>query len=339
MSGLIFDRTALRTHSDGTKAGRKRTLKTSKAVSYDSRGNLIASDAGGPLAVPGYSTQEIPADSVRQSAGSNVENKNPKKYSKKRKAHSDASDGSYPRLSKKAKKRREFAQDLEFLEGSSKTPLYAEPLPYEDGTIIDDDDEDEDHEEMLISSLFTEVPSTELLNSIHHYAATYWSECGQLSNESKLYRQRRKLRGRSRSATMEGDDSEPEATSPAFVKRGKTRVRPHEWAEWGLKQDMYRVLDGSALVAIGMLVQSYVGVLLSPQKPPGWDIEFDDGDEQIDSGPGPEANQPFVESEDSQSEEEEDVMSQSDLDSSEGGESVNSPPESPAQLLSVDSPS
>lgn len=120
------------------------------------------------------------------------------------------------------------------------------------------------------------------MKSIHHFAAHYYTERGQLLDASRQYRkekkarrlQRQKVTGeekRSRSRSLvsgsvseEKDaDSEDSAefseddnpdTKEADVKRKKKKTYP---------KDMYKVLDGSALMAMGRVPVLYrIGLLL-----------------------------------------------------------------------------
>jgi len=84
-----------------------------------------------------------------------------------------------------------------------------------------------------------------LLKNIHHLAANFYDRNGLLINASKRYRKAKKLRKLRKSEVQindgEVDDTEQIAVEDTFVERQRK-----------VNRDMYRVLDGSVLVAIGV---------------------------------------------------------------------------------------
>jgi len=93
---------------------------------------------------------------------------------------------------------------------------------------------------------FPYEPSSDLLKCIHRYASEFYTESDQLLNSSRDYRQQRK-KGR-------------------VEKKAKERRTSKRY------KDMYKVFDGSAIMAIGMLVQEYIAEALDPQPPDEWGI-------------------------------------------------------------------
>ncbi|KAL1744861.1 hypothetical protein HDZ31DRAFT_37618 [Schizophyllum fasciatum] len=124
-----------------------------------------------------------------------------------------------------------------------------------------------------------ELPSGDLLKCIHHFASRYYAERGMLLNASKDYRRERKERRQSalrkaeqsegeqqagekqRNENEEADgseehDNEEDTESGPPVKRKR---RGQAYAESSkLSRDMYKVMDGSALMALGLLLQEHV---------------------------------------------------------------------------------
>ncbi|KAL1660393.1 hypothetical protein GGF50DRAFT_118997 [Schizophyllum commune] len=130
-----------------------------------------------------------------------------------------------------------------------------------------------------------DLPSGDLLKCIHHFASKYYTERGMLLNASKDYRRERKERRknatRQTTHTPEGDDGEPaveeeqdEDGHPAVDEQEvdeegtnasapppptKRRKRGKAYAESSkLSRDMYKVMDGSALLALGLLLQEHI---------------------------------------------------------------------------------
>lgn len=124
----------------------------------------------------------------------------------------------------------------------------------------------------------------DLLKCIHHFASTYYSEMGQLRDSSKEYRREKKLRRLKRleqqaakrasdsancnlpddegtsETNSSKDSSEEESVAEKSGKLRKPRnTRRHRPQ---VDRDMYKVFDGSALMAIGMVF--YVTQLACP---------------------------------------------------------------------------
>jgi len=109
------------------------------------------------------------------------------------------------------------------------------------------------------------TPNSDLLQCIHRLASLYWSQRGELRNarrEYRLDRQQKRLRklnivSPSESSLPEDIDDENESQPSSGASEAQDQRNP--------QKDMYMALDGSALVAIGMLLQEYVAQLLIPQ--------------------------------------------------------------------------
>lgn len=103
--------------------------------------------------------------------------------------------------------------------------------------------------------------SQDLLKYIHHFACNYYSDRAQLFHESRTWRKERKER-RAREAAeakvvaedANSDDEEgPEVDAPSET------VTPQ-------RRDMYKTMDGSALLAIGTLFSMVSYYLLMSHK-------------------------------------------------------------------------
>ncbi|KAJ7245120.1 hypothetical protein B0H12DRAFT_1235849 [Mycena haematopus] len=173
-------------------------------------------------------------------------------------------------------KRRKVAHDLSFLETSLPHAFQASAPS-------------------VPQSAFA-VPSSDLLKYIHHFACNYYSDRGQLFNESRTWRKGRKerklakLAAKAKLLTEEANSDEEEGPAPeADADLPKTLTLP--------RRDMYKTMDGSALLAIGMLLQEQIARILTPRIPDGWeqgdfdesggeDEEHEDPDEDQDEATG-----------------------------------------------------
>ncbi|KAJ6581369.1 hypothetical protein B0H19DRAFT_1114881 [Mycena capillaripes] len=125
----------------------------------------------------------------------------------------------------------------------------------------------------------------DLLKCIHHFACNYYSDRGQLFNASRTYRKAKKQRRLARLAAKEkprpqdASSGEEEPAPDADTDPPKTQK--------DRRRDMYKVMDGSALLAIGtstssqlfycvnsvqgMLLQEHIARMLAPRIPDGWE--------------------------------------------------------------------
>ncbi|KAJ7180532.1 hypothetical protein C8R46DRAFT_1069756, partial [Mycena filopes] len=140
-------------------------------------------------------------------------------------------------------KRRKLIPDLSFLEASP--PHLVQPTSTASGFAL---------------------PSADLLKCIHHFACNYYSERGQLLNSGATYsrekveRRLAKLAAQNKTRSQDGDSDQENASGKTKTFRSNEKHR-----------DMYRMLDGSALLVLGMLLQEHVGRLLTPRVPEGWE--------------------------------------------------------------------
>lgn len=205
------------------------------------------------------------------------------KKGKERASENDEEDGTGDRTGRnfRARKRRSFTEDSSFLAPSPPRCTFPRTESTSEGDSPSSSSSDSDSETVKIK--FPD-PSPELLKCIHHFASRYYQEKGVLSDRSRGYRDERKTR-RSKSSVSNIHD---QATSkPALWTRDSSLdadvddlwedekdERGHEEDEWedeegdGEKEkkashneehkDMYKALDGSALVAIGMILQEQI---------------------------------------------------------------------------------
>ncbi|THH19943.1 hypothetical protein EW146_g1315 [Bondarzewia mesenterica] len=199
---------------------------------------------------------------------------------------------------KMAMKKRRFESELDFLGAgvTSQSTFASDHARGEAGS----------------ESRFLPVPSSDLLKCIHHFASAYYASRFQLSDGTREYRLERKamrlkrLEDASKSQEHDaanefeedgGDDNRDEdadtedeedsdggdeSTSPKVKGKGRTHKKQ-------LGRDMYKIFDGSALMAIGMLLQEHVFQVLAPDIPPGWEaallpVTATDSEEEVSAG-------------------------------------------------------
>ncbi|KAK7453532.1 hypothetical protein VKT23_011812 [Stygiomarasmius scandens] len=271
----VYDFSSLRLHTDGTsvrQSERNINLRYSKLTVRDPRGNWIARDAGGLANVP--QRYKARAVSERESDGENVPNENDR--SNEELADAETRHYKTSRAEARAEKRRKFTHDFDFLTPVTTTSRSGSASP---------------------SRL--EPPSSDLLKCIHHLASRFYDKHGQLSNSSREYRKERKTRRLARLAkqrqdlkskrdrqrdsdasdidseitsgsetvehsdrSTEDDDNDtfPDETSSLRSTKGKVARRKQNRFT-----DMYKAMDGSALMIIGMLLQEHVSENLQPR--------------------------------------------------------------------------
>ncbi|KAI0638633.1 hypothetical protein C8Q77DRAFT_1070779 [Trametes polyzona] len=307
----VHDLAALRLHRDGTRVLNSDTNRSSRRAKYavhDSRGNWIARDAGGLANVKQRRSRSRLDDEDEAPVPEEDEGllEDPQSSPRKSKGKGRAREGNDSEeelaLRPKARKRRRFDEDLSYLTSASGTAL----VPPAD--IGNQEHRSEEHAPGTLP-----VPSSDLLKCLHYFASTYYTAMGQLYDGSREFRKQKKARRlekasraseaveRSREksegagsheaphnssedeldpsdhedegpaddhpAPQEGSSSAPQAAGKARKRKGPRRVRP-------LEKDMYKVFDGSALVALGMLFQEHVAEMVQPRIPETWDKEI-----------------------------------------------------------------
>ncbi|KAL5527908.1 hypothetical protein ACEPAG_6709 [Sanghuangporus baumii] len=206
----------------------------------------------------------------------------------------------------RAKKRRKFYEDFSFLIGLQTNPpefVVSEPASISDAV---SPSQHVIRSEAAHSQPMPPVPSSDLLKCVHHLASEYYTSYGCLYNAPKAAREATKIRklARLRKAVArkagqrvidedtkglessdasgngsEGDVKEIGNKADRIEDSGRdsgTRgtARPRKRRRTCTKdmprRDMYRAFDGSALMAIGMLLQEHVVELLRAEAPADW---------------------------------------------------------------------
>ncbi|KAF8638092.1 hypothetical protein AX17_002453 [Amanita inopinata Kibby_2008] len=365
----IYDFSSLRLHRDGTRVQQSDQLNLSQPrlkqnSVRDARGNWIANDAGGLWGVSRYRNRNVRIWPSARGSGEDDDNGYEDGYGvelgkRRKKEHDD-----------RTSKRRNFVNDLDFLNdlytsfsGPSTLVLPASQA----GTTPRAEGEP-----------CLPPPSSDLLKCIHYFAATFYTERGELSNLGLLYRKEKKRKGKKverpresrrnkrrrvgggRRIEMDDDEYEDSSASdkepqependhgddPYDSDDGSTRLARTTRASQSksistaasadgrggqqsqkYQQDMYKVLDGSALMAIGMLVQEHVARLVRPEVPEGWEFvedtesdedEEDEQDECEDEDEGEEGEEGEEGGYEDEVEDEDDVESEDGFGDEDG---------------------
>ncbi|KAG6819138.1 hypothetical protein H0H93_015031 [Arthromyces matolae] len=254
----VYDFSSLRLHPDGSRveqsSAQNLKLRYAAGAVQDSRGNWFARDAAGAGKVGRYRrVRDEEGDGEDVGEGINEEEEAPRTRRK------DKGKGKASRSNPRPAKRRKFVEDFEFLTPENPDESSSEPLP-----------------------------SSDLLKAIHYFSASYYHERGQLFNATKEYRNVRKQnklkrleRQQTRENTADEDWEEDEPIEPprrGGRKKGIVGRVVH-------RKDMYKMLDGSALMAIGMLMQEFVSRMFEVRIPDGWEDMMRQVYEDEDAGP------------------------------------------------------
>lgn len=275
----VYDYSDLRLHPDGTRVYQKSTNlrpKLAQGTIQDARLNWIATDAGGSANVPLFRKKKgsgLQEDGAISSDGEHFSVE----------ADDDDVDRKGKRKLKRTDyrtiKRRKFLENDDYLAGDAAPPVAESSdanvlvLPYPSP----------------VSFVHTNGTSClnlyhqDLLKSIHRFASKFYTERGQLLNSSRQYRKERKERrikramnresshsstaSRSKSPEKvdgdeEGLEEEPPETDGGDIDktpritRGKTRKGRHRTEK--LYVDMYKMFDGSAMMALGTLAVHFL---------------------------------------------------------------------------------
>lgn len=217
------------------------------------------------------------------------------KKGKERAIESDGEDSTKDRTGRnwRARKRRSFSEDLSFLAPSPPRRVFPPTASTSEGDFSSSSSSssDSDSEPEEIKVKFPD-PSPELLKCIHHFASRYYREKGVLSDLSRGYRDERKTRRSkssvsnihdqstskpalwTRDSSLDADDDDQWEDEKYELEDGGDEWEDEE-DEWEdeeddgenafLKEehkDMYKALDGSALVAIGIILQEQIAHMM-----------------------------------------------------------------------------
>ncbi|KAH7912947.1 hypothetical protein BJ138DRAFT_1082582 [Hygrophoropsis aurantiaca] len=267
------DLATLRLHPDGSRVQQTSNNVKSRVAKYsveDSRGNWVARDASGQGIVKKRKTANISNEHLEEDefelSDDDKRSRSRSKSTAKRKVVTQEEDEKMSDMESeirdsRAKKRRSFVRDLNFLV----PPLYPAL-----STPVDSSSD--------IQTIKFSEPSSELLKSIHHFASCYYRETGHLRDGSKDYRGRKKIRGLKQlgpetaymsaadsiasdwtreSYESEGDEDE-DTSEHECNGEDENNESSSSLSNVAPNKDMYKAFDGSALVAIGMLLQEHI---------------------------------------------------------------------------------
>lgn len=264
----VQDYATLRLHLDGTRVELRSPQRSdlhhsrTRRAGRDARGNRVARDAAGLGVVPKRPAMLEDGHVETVSFGPDVAGDEP--------------PSAEPRRSNRRKRRR-LNYDVEFLRDTGNVPGSANAA----------------------RETSWPVPSSDLLKCVNYFACQYYAARGLLLDRSRAYsREKEPRKAEDRQKVRTGDSGDcpfvEDGEDDGNVEREdcyESESTGHEgtgaYSE-GLP-DMYKALDGSALVAIGMLLQELVSTLLRPNVPPGWETEMEAaGQVPSDESIGPE---------------------------------------------------
>ncbi|KAG7095650.1 hypothetical protein E1B28_006372 [Marasmius oreades] len=272
----IYDLTGLRLHPDGTRVlqtENNRRLRVAKQSARDIQGNWIASDAGGSGRVTRYRTFRQKGKERAESGDTENPGEN----------EQQSEEDEEPVKDYRAIKRRKFEHDHDFISPSSIHQYTAKALP------------EEGNESPVVP-----LPSSDLLKCIHFMTSQYYHERGQLLNSSREYRRQRKLRQSAKllsktldnseqarddshqSSSESGQEEDQVSGEDEMESSNEEDVRDEEKSKGIAKKkrkggdrhpviDMYRTMNGSALMALGMIVQEHIAESLKSRIPGDWE--------------------------------------------------------------------
>lgn len=207
------------------------------------------------------------------------------KKGKEKVIESDEEDSTRDRTGKnfRARKRRSFTEDFSFLEPTPPHRVFprSESTSEGDSSSSSSSSSSESDSESEKIKITLPDPPPELLKCIHHFASRYYQERGVLSDRSKGYRDERKAQRSKKSVSNIHDqttshpalwtrDSSLEADDDDDQLEDEKDEPGDEEDEWEDEEDgenasrneehkdMYKALDGSALVAIGIILQEQI---------------------------------------------------------------------------------
>jgi hypothetical protein len=261
----VHDRAALRVHPDGTRV----TTRASRYATQDLRGNRTAVNAGGTGNVKKRKRATLSDDGTESQEEFDIET-DEYQASESQPSTTDScagevedeteGEGRKPRRQKKDPrtiKRAQFYQDFDFILGGQ---LGTETAPASNDTLLPSS---VSRGCLCALCLVDTLAEQDLLKCLHHFAAKYYSEKGQLIDASRIARQKKRARistdpgSRSSSRTTvdsvsgeESDGGSPVTDPGSFITPQASKQKGRQGAD--LVKDMYKMLDGSALVALGM---------------------------------------------------------------------------------------
>ncbi|TBU45203.1 hypothetical protein BD309DRAFT_956803 [Dichomitus squalens] len=308
----VHDVAALRIHRDGTRVANSDTNRRSRRAKYtvrDARGNWIAKDAGGLGTVtsrPGASKEddgqdedasEVEADELLQ------EELRPSQRKDKGKGRAIDDEGDIA-VNTRAGKRSRFDEDFSFLNPGAEPAL----LPSQTGEPLHPHPEGRAFKTIPVPSSDL-LKCLHYFASAYYTAMGQLYDAGRESRKERKMRRAQRLkataiasssrpRSEPKSAEYSEDSSaaedieftedEQDIEEPAEEDGGDDRTdgEGKEGVERGnpknkrpktrrpMEKDMYKLFDGSALMALGMLLQEHVAESLESNIPEGWEREM-----------------------------------------------------------------
>ncbi|KAF9226824.1 hypothetical protein BS17DRAFT_776178 [Gyrodon lividus] len=280
------DLATLRLHPDGSRVQQSSINtrhRTAGSTVVDSRGNWIARDAGGQSSVKKRSVSVLTDVGEGENIKLSSDEESAKRARGKGKGKQPTRDSepldedSSPEpeyLNPRTKRRLSFTHDYSFLD----------PPPVSVSTLEQDAYDSDASSCCSLPVVSFQDPAPELLKCIHHFASCYYRERGQLFDSSRDYREKRKERRKQSQNNLhvlaadasnqqnidsEGDnwiDEEEEVTEGVEDEdvdmSGEDSVQERPQTD-SCKKDMYKAFDGSALMAIGIMLQEQVAHTLS----------------------------------------------------------------------------
>jgi hypothetical protein len=264
----VHDRAALRLHPDGTRV----TVRESRYASQDVRSNRIATNAGGvgnvkkrkrapssengsePLEEFDIETDEYQPSESQPSSTDSCAGEGEGEF--------EGEGGKHKRQKKDSRtiKRTHFYQDFDFILGGEKG---TEAVSASNDPLLPSS----------VGSAFPEIwcpantrAEQDLLKCLHRFAAQYYSDKGQLIDASRIARQKKRAKtnadtgsrssSRSTEDSISGEESGSDSTNVSSVSSATLQApKPKQKGRQGadLVKDMYKMFDGSALVALGRI--------------------------------------------------------------------------------------
>ncbi|KAI6135217.1 hypothetical protein EV401DRAFT_2063510 [Pisolithus croceorrhizus] len=280
------DLATLRLHPDGSRVQQTSVTarpRTSKYTVVDSRGNRFARDAGGASLVKKRRKVDVVTDgrereTIRLSPEGDEDDAAMFVLRRRRRAKSkgegkrDADEGEsqgdgnedketdHEQLDTRTKRRLSFLQDFSFLD----------PPEIVIGRSFESKDSSD------TTGVSFSPPAPELLKSIHHFATCYYRERGQLSDRSGASR-KEKRKGQNIHMVAAGETNMSETDDELWEDRddesgqgddddenaGKDNALATSSHDDPDVKDMYKAFDGSALMAIGILIQEQIAHMLT----------------------------------------------------------------------------
>ncbi|KZT70288.1 hypothetical protein DAEQUDRAFT_756445 [Daedalea quercina L-15889] len=290
----VHDLASLRLHPDGTRvqnSDKNLRIRASKYAARDSKGNWFARDAGGTGQVKQRWAKPRDEDEDEEEEDSTGADDDEQQSQTKSKGKQRAKDDNEEHLKDyRARKRRRYYADESFIAPTTPGAPPTQGSPKASSSRLTEED--------ASGSWILPTPSAETLKCMHYFACNYYTAMGQLRDSTKGARRSRKARRKQKSQQGEDGERSSEPSGEPTDRENSTeeetsqssdsedeeeedddedsyKPRAHRRRERRASPDMYKALDGSALMAISMFVQEHIAQLLSADVPEEWDAEME----------------------------------------------------------------